>query len=59
MALNYAEIHCENLKRYGTDIGRIGKLFFADTYADRTHFIFEPTTECRGRDCSERNRVEW
>ena len=41
MALDYKGIRRENLQRYGTDIGRIGKMLFADTYADRTHFIFE------------------
>ena len=41
MALDYEIIKSENQKRYGTDIGRIGPLFFTDTYADRTHFIFE------------------
>ena len=38
---NYAEIRRENEKKYGTDIGRIGKMLLADRYADRTHFIFE------------------
>ena len=41
MALDYDRIRRENEKRYGTDIARIGKMLFADTYADRTHFIFE------------------
>ena len=41
MALDYDRIRGENEKRYGTDIARIGKMLFADTYADRTHFIFE------------------
>ena len=41
MALDYETIRCENVKRYGTDIARIGKMLFADTYADRTHFILE------------------
>ena len=41
MALDYKSIKAENEKRYGTDIGRIGPLFFTDAYADQTHFIFE------------------
>lgn len=41
MALDYQEMRQENERRYGTDIGRIGKMLFTDTYADRTHFIFE------------------
>ncbi len=41
MALNYEAILQENKTRYGTDIPEYGKMFFEDTYADRTHFIFE------------------
>ena len=41
MASDYDAIRRKNERRYGTDIGRIGKLLFTDTYADRTHFIFE------------------
>ena len=41
MALDYEIIRAENEKRYGTDIGRIGRLLFTDMYADQTHFIFE------------------
>jgi len=41
MASDYARIRAENERRYGTDIGRIGGMLFADRYADRTHFIFE------------------
>lgn len=38
---DYATIRKENEQKYGTDIGRIGKMLLADRYADRTHFIFE------------------
>jgi HSP90 family molecular chaperone len=38
---DYAAIRRENERKYGTDIGRIGKMLLADRYADRTHFIFE------------------
>ena len=41
MALNYEAIRQENKTRYGTDISEYGKIFFEDTYADRTHFLFE------------------
>jgi len=41
MTSNYAVIKKENEQRYGTDIGRIGKMLLANLYADRTHFIFE------------------
>jgi hypothetical protein len=38
---DYVRIRQENEKKYGIDIGRIGKMLLADRYADRTHFIFE------------------
>ncbi|MCX5638653.1 MAG: hypothetical protein NTX52_13335, partial [Planctomycetota bacterium] len=41
MACDYSVTRAENERRYGTDIGRIGKMLLAKLYADRTHFIFE------------------
>jgi hypothetical protein len=41
MPSDYATIRADNERRYGTDIGRIGKMLLADRYDDRTHFIFE------------------
>jgi hypothetical protein len=41
MASDYASIRAENERKYGTDIGRIGRMLLADRYGDRTHFIFE------------------
>ena len=41
MASDYPTIREENLTRYGTDIGRIGRMLLADRYDDRTHFIYE------------------
>ena len=41
MASDYPAIREENLTRYGTDIGRIGRMLLADRYDDRTHFIYE------------------
>lgn len=41
MPLDYERIRRDNLVRYGTDVADYGTLFFNDTYADRTHFIFE------------------
>jgi hypothetical protein len=38
---NYDALRAENKQRYGTDIGRIGKLLLEDRYDKRTHFIFE------------------
>ena len=39
--MNYKRIRQYNKDRYGWDINRIGQQIFTDTYADRTHFIFE------------------
>ncbi|MCY4369243.1 MAG: DUF3883 domain-containing protein [bacterium] len=41
MAYDYDTIRQDNERRYGTDIGRIGRMLLADRYADRTHFIYE------------------
>jgi HSP90 family molecular chaperone len=41
MATDYAALKNENVKRYGTDIGRIGRMLLANRYDDRSHFIFE------------------
>lgn len=41
MSVDYAALRAENIKRYGTDIGRIGKMLLADRYDKRTHFIYE------------------
>ena len=41
MAYDYDTIRRDNERRYGTDIGRIGRMLLADRYADRTHFIYE------------------
>ena len=57
MALDYERIRQENKTRYGTDIGRIGKMLFTDTYADRTHFIFELLQNAE--DAIARRGTEW
>ena len=41
MPSDYLAIRTNNVLRYGTDIGRIGKMLLADRYTVRTHFIFE------------------
>ena len=41
MASDYQAIREENIRRYGTDIGRVGQLLLANRYDDRTHFIYE------------------
>ena len=37
----YHEIKERNIKRYGTEIERVGALLLANLYSDRTHFIYE------------------
>lgn len=41
MSVDYEALRADNIKRYGTDIGRIGKMLLADRYDKRTHFIYE------------------
>ncbi len=41
MPVDYEKIRKENLVSYGTEIERVAQMAFADSYADRTHFIFE------------------
>ncbi len=41
MPSNYSAIRAANVVRFGTDIGRIGKMLLAERYDDRTHFIYE------------------
>ena len=41
MHSDYRAIRTENERKYGTDIGRIGKMLLSDRYDNRTHFIFE------------------
>src|SRR5712691_1451877 len=41
MPSDYLAIREENVRRFGTDIGRIGKMLLAERYDDRTHFIYE------------------
>ena len=38
---DYEAIRHDNVRRFGTDIGRIGKDLLANRYADRTHFVYE------------------
>ena len=41
MPVDYEKIRQENIIEHGRAIGRTGQMFFADAYADRTHFILE------------------
>ena len=57
MATNYEAIRQDNLRRYGTDVTEYGRLFFQDTYADRTHFIFELLQNAE--DALKRRGADW
>jgi len=41
MPIDYEKIAEENIKKYGTDVGRYGPVLLAHLYSDRTHFIYE------------------
>ena len=41
MPCDYKTIRENNIRRYGTDIDRIGPMLLSERYDDRTHFIFE------------------
>src|SRR5437899_487759 len=41
MSVDYKSLRAENVRRYGTDIGRIGGMLLANRYDKRTHFIYE------------------
>ena len=41
MSQKYDVIRLDNVKKYGTEIGKIGRMLLANRYDDRTHFIFE------------------
>jgi hypothetical protein len=38
---DYSDIKNNNIRKYGTDIGRVGALLLANLYSDRSHFIYE------------------
>ena len=41
MPVNYDSIRTENLRKYGEEIDRIGRMLLSERYDDQTHFIFE------------------
>ncbi len=57
MVSDYEKIREDNKKRYGWDISRVGERVFVDTYADRTHFIFELLQNAE--DAIARRRAQW
>ena len=57
MPVDYEKIRDENLDRYGWDIERVAQMAFADSYADRIHFIFELLQNAE--DALERRGEDW
>jgi hypothetical protein len=41
VAFDYEKLRDENVKRFGTDIARVGKLLLEERYDERSHFILE------------------
>ncbi len=41
MPCDYKKIAEQNLRKYGTEIERIGEMLLAHHYSDRTHFVYE------------------
>ena len=41
MPVDYDSIRTENLRKYGEEIDRIGRMLLSERYDDQTHFIFE------------------
>ena len=57
MSVDYQALKAENTTRYGTDIGRIGKMLLADRYDKRTHFIYELLQNAE--DALRRRSSDW
>jgi hypothetical protein len=53
MTIDYARLREENIKKYGTDVGRYGPVLLAQLYSDRTHFVYEllQNAEDAGASC--------
>ena len=56
MPIDYESIRQENLRKYGTDIGRIGDMLLSNRYDNRTHFIYEIL---QNAEDALRKRGEW
>lgn len=56
MPTDYNSIRTENERKYGTDIGRIGRMLLADRYDERTHFIYEVL---QNAEDALKKRVQW
>ena len=56
MPSDYKSIKEQNLTRYGTDVARYGRTLLADSYDDRTHFIYEIL---QNAEDALRKRINW
>ena len=41
MPVDYKKIAKENVRRYGTEVDKYGRVLLAERYSDRTHFVYE------------------
>ena len=55
--INYEALSKENELKYGTDIGRIGRMLLANSYSDRSHFIYELLQNAE--DALKRRPLNW
>lgn len=55
--IDYFELSRENKLKYGTDIGRIGRMLLANRYSDRSHFIYELLQNAE--DALKRRPSDW
>ena len=55
--IDYFELSRENKLKYGTDIGRIGRMLLANRYSDRSHFIYELLQNAE--DALKRRSSDW
>ena len=56
MPSDYKSIKQQNITRYGTDVARYGRMLLADSYDDRTHFIYELL---QNAEDALRKRINW
>ena len=57
MPCNYKLLTEENTTRYGTDVARYGQTLLANSYDDRTHFIYELLQNAE--DALREMRINW
>lgn len=55
--IDYLTLSRENKRKYGTDIGRIGRMLLTNRYSDRSHFIYELLQNAE--DALKRRPEDW